>query len=114
MPYYRSETYSTAISTPSWNLDPAIVPFNALVSVLWNGTGAVSYKLQWTPNALDDPTHTDAANANWFDSVDIPAATATTAHSTLNAPVARIRLVIATCSGGATLQMQARQGLSTN
>ena len=113
MPYYRKETYSTAISTPSWNLDPAIVPFNAAIAVTFNGTGTVAYKLQYTLNALDAPKDADS-DANWVDWPDIPTGTAASAQTVIDQPVARIRLVIATCSGGATLQLQARQGFSTN
>jgi hypothetical protein len=113
MPYYRTETYTTTGTKGSWNLDPSIVPFNANIAVTWNGSGACSYKLQWTLNELNGPTEVDSG-ALWFDSTDIPAATAASATSALTNPVGRIRLVIATLSGGATLQMQARQGLSTN
>jgi hypothetical protein len=113
MPYNRQETYSTTGTKGSWNLDPAIVPFNASVAVQWNGSGSCSYKLQWSLSPLDGPLEIDS-DAIWYDSGDIPAGTATSAETGFNTPIARIRLVIATLSGGATLTMQARQGLSTN
>jgi len=112
MPYYRSQIYSAPATTVSWNLDPAIAPFNAAVTVTLIGGPTASYKLQYTLDALDGPTATDAS-ANWFDSPDIPAGTATGSTAGFLTPVARIRLVIATLTGG-TLQMQMRQGLSTN
>lgn len=111
MPYYRTQTYSAAATTPSWNLDPAIVPFNATV-VCTLSAGSVSYKLQYTLNALDGPLETDSS-ALWTDSPDIPSGTTASAQAAFIAPVARVRLVIASLSGG-TLTMQMRQGLSTN
>lgn len=112
MPYYRSQVYSAPATTVSWNLDPAIAPFNAAVTVTLLGGASASYKLQWTLDSLDGPTATDAS-ANWFDSPDMPSGTTTGATAGFITPVARIRLVIASLSGG-TLQLQARQGLSTN
>ena len=111
MPYFRQQTYSAAATTPSWNLDPAIAPFEANV-VCTLSAGTVSYKLQYTLSSLYNPTAVDS-DAIWVDSLDIPAATAASAVSRITSPVARIRLVIATLSGG-TLTMQVRQGLSIN
>jgi hypothetical protein len=111
MPYYRTQTYSAAATTVSWNLDPAIVPFAASIVVTLSA-GTTSYKLQYSLNPLDGPLETDAS-ATWVDWPDIPAGTAASAQTTIQQPVARIRLVIASLSGG-TLTMQARQGLSTN
>lgn len=107
MPLYQTQTYTAAGTQASLNLDPSIAPFNAQVAVTITGT--VSYKLQWSlaaPNVSD-------ANANWFDSTDIPASTATSKTSILSAPVSRIRLVIATATG-ATLVLEVAQGISTN
>lgn len=112
MPYYRSQVYSAPATTVSWNPDSAIVPFNLSVTITVLGGATASYKLQWTPNSLDGPLETDAS-ANWYDSGDIPAGTTASAATTFSNPIGRFRLVIATLTGG-TLQMQARQGLSTN
>lgn len=112
MPYYQTLTYSSAATEPSIGLDPAIVPFNATVVCTLLGGATASYKLQWTLNSLDNPTDTDSI-ANWTDSTDIPLGTTGNSYSQLLSPVARVRLVIATLSGG-TLQIQVRQGLSTN
>jgi hypothetical protein len=112
MPYYNSIIYSAAATTPSINLDPAITPFNATVVCTVLGGATVSYKLQWTLNLLDGPLETDS-QANWLDSGDIPAGTTTSASTAFINPIGRIRLVIASLSGG-TLQLQVRQGLSTN
>lgn len=111
MPYSRKETYSAPATTVSWNLDPAIVPFNAtLVCTL--SAGSVSYKLQYSLDGLEGPTETDS-QATWIDSPDIPAGTTGSAQTAFINPVARVRLVIASLSGG-TLTMHVRQGLSTN
>lgn len=107
MTLYRTDTYTTTGTKESWNLDPAIVPFNASVAcTLVSGT--VSYKLQFS---LDPMSVADAA-ALWFDSIDIPAATATSALTLITSPQARFRVVIAAISG--VLTIQSRQGLSTN
>jgi hypothetical protein len=110
MPYKRTQTYTTAITTPSWNLDPSITPFNATVACVLV-TGPVSYKLQYTLDDLADPLLTDA-NAAWFDSPDIPAGTAASVSTSFITPVARVRLVIASLTGSLTLTVI--QGLSTN
>lgn len=108
MGYYRTETYTTTGTKGSWNADPAIVPFNLHVAVTLT-TGPTSYKLQYSL----DPMSVADADAVWFDSGDIPAGTAASASTLFTSPVARFRLVIATLTAG-SLQMQARQGLSTN
>lgn len=108
MSYYRTEDYIAPATTGSLNLDPAIVPFNVNVACTLVA-GAVSYKMQYS---LSPMTVSDA-NALWFDSGDIPAATTTSAVSAFNYPVSRIRFVIASLTTG-PLTVQVRQGLSTN
>lgn len=110
MPYGRKETYTTIGTKPSWNLDASIVPFNATLACSFV-TGPVSYKVQYSLDELG-PTQTDA-DATWFDSVGIPAGTATDAVAALVSPVTMIRIVIATLTAG-SITMQVRQGLSTN
>jgi hypothetical protein len=112
MPYFQQQVYSSAATEPSLNLDTAIAPFNAVVNCIVGGGATTSYKMQYTYDNFDSPTMTDAA-ANWIDSTDIPAATATSKSSNLTVPVSRIRIVIATLTGG-TLTLQVRQGLSIN
>lgn len=104
-------TYTTTGTKPSVDLDPSIAPFNASIacSVV---TGPASYKLQYTLDDFSSPTKTDA-DAVWFDSVDIPAGTATSAVASLAFPVSRIRLVIATLTAG-SIRLQTQQGMSTN
>lgn len=111
MPLTRTETYSTTGTKGSWNLDTSIVPFQASVSVVLSDGGSASYKLQYSYDALDSPTAVDS-DATWFDSTDIPAATAASAASVLSAPVARVRLVIASLTG--TLKMTVIQPMSVN
>lgn len=108
MPLYKTATYTTTGTTDSINLDPSIAPFNATVAVTLTA-GTTSYKLQWS---LDPMTVTDAA-ALWFDSTDIPASTTASKVSYLIAPVSRLRLVIASLSGG-NLVLQVQQGISIN
>ncbi len=109
MPLQRTETYSTTGTKGSWNLDPSIVPFNASVAVTLSATA--SYKLQYSFDTLDSPTALDT-DAVWFDSPDIPAATAANASAAFISPVARVRLVIAALTG--TIKMTVLQGMSTN
>lgn len=111
MPYRRTETYTTTGTKGSWNLDPSIVPFNANIAVTLT-TGPASYKLQYSLDTLDSPTAVDS-DASWFDSNDIPAATATSALAAFITPVARVRLVITTLTAG-SLKMEMIQGMSTN
>ena len=107
--YKRNQIFSSSGTTVSWNLDNSINPCNATVVCTLTGTG--SYKLQWSLNALDGPTDTDAS-AVWIDSVDIPAGTTTSAYTSFITPVSRIRLVIASLTG--TLEMFLRQPFTIN
>lgn len=111
MPLQRTQTYSNpgALTTPSWNCDPSITPFQ--VSIACIVTGTVSYKLQYSYDTLDDPKAADSA-ADWIDSTVIPAATATTKEQTFTSPIARVRLVFA--SGTGSVKMTMLQGMSVN
>lgn len=111
MPYSRTQIYSTTGVKPSWNLDPSITPFNASVAFVLSNGGAVSYKLQYSFDTLDSPTATDN-DASWFDSTDFPAATNASKNGALVAPVARVRVDIASLTG--SLKMTVLQGLSVN
>jgi len=111
MPYTHSVTYSAPATTPSIDFDPSIAPFNASITCTLLSGATASYKLQYTTHnygVLD----TDS-NANWFDSPDIPSGTTASTFASFITPVTRVRLVIASLSGG-TLQMETLQGLSTN
>lgn len=108
MPYYKTVTYTTTGTKESANMDPTIAPFDAAVAVTLTA-GTASYKLQYSL----DPTNVLDTDALWFDSAEIPAATAASIIKKLTIPVARVRLVIATLSGG-NLVMQVQQGLSLN
>lgn len=110
MPLSRTETYTTTGTKGSWNADPSIVPFNASVAFVLSAGGSVSYKLQYSYDQLT-PTQTDA-DADWFDSTDIPASTSASKVAAFSAPIARVRVIIATLSG--SLKMTMLQGLSTN
>ncbi len=112
MPYFQQRVYSSAATEGSLNLDPLVTPFNAFVNCIVGGGATASYKLQYTLDNFDGPLATDAA-ANWTDSTDIPASTATSKTSFIQTPVSRIRLIIASLSGG-TLTIQVRQGLGTD
>lgn len=108
MAYYQTISYTTTGTKGSINLDPSIVPFNALVAATLVA-GTVSYKMQYS---LTPFTVADSA-ALWFDSADIPAATAASALSALSSPISRIRLVIAAITTG-PLTLEVNQGFSTN
>lgn len=104
---YQRQYYYTTGTKQSLGLDPSISPFTAQIAVTITGT--VSYKLQWSL----DPGDVADADALWFDSTEIPAATSASKTSILTAPVSRIRLVIDTATG-ATLALQVQQGMSIN
>ena len=111
MPLQRTQTYSNpgALTTPSWNCDPSITPFQVGIACIV--TGAVDYKLQYSYSTLDSPTATDS-DADWIDSTDIPAGTTATKETKFTSPIARVRLVFA--SGTGSVKMTMLQGLSVN
>lgn len=110
MPLQRTETYTTTGTKASWNCDPSVAPFNLSVALALL-TGTVSYKLQYSYDVLDSPTAVDS-DATWYDSTEIPAATAASSAQVFTAPIARLRVVIATISG--SLKMTMLQGMSIN
>jgi hypothetical protein len=114
MSSYRTISYTTTGTKAALDLDWMIVPFNVSINCTLT-TGPVSYKLQFSPTPMLDLNGLSIsdANASWFDSGDIPAATTTSASTSLTSPVARVRLVIATLTAG-SLAMEILQGISTN
>lgn len=114
MPYNRTVTYpsGSAGAMASVDLDPSIAPNNAVVSVVLNGAAAASFSMQYTLDDFSSPLMTDA-QATWFTSTGIPLATAANIIASLPFPVTRIRLVIASLTGG-SLTMRTLQGLSIN
>lgn len=108
MPLYQTVTYASTGTKDSVNTDPSIAPFNATLAVTLTG-GTTSYKAQWSISAPDIAD----SDALWFDSTDIPASTSSSKVSYLTAPVSRVRLVIASLSGG-NLVMQLAQGYTKN
>lgn len=107
----HEEIYTSTGTKPSVLLDPSITPFNVNVACVVGAGATASYKLQYT---LSDVNVSDA-NALWFDSTDFPAATAASKVAPISAPVSRVRMVIATLTGGvATLTLQTLQGWTTN
>src|ERR1700743_280454 len=105
--YFQQQVYSAPATEPSLNPDTCIAPFNVFVNCVLSNGATASYKLQYTCDNFDGPLATDSG-ANWTDSTDIPAATATSKASFIQTPVSRLRLVIATLTGG-TLTLQVRQ-----
>lgn len=108
MPLYREVSYTTTGTKDSLNMDPSIVPFNAVVACTLVA-GSVDYGMQYS---LSPMTVTDA-NALWFDSIDIPAGTTGSAVASFAFPVSRVRFVIGALTTG-PLTVQIQQGISTN
>jgi hypothetical protein len=108
MPLYQTAAYTTTGTKASLNLDPSIAPFSATAVVGLSSGGSTDYKLQWSL----DPMSVADADAVWFDSVNIPAGTASTAVTCFGAPVSRVRLIIASLTGSLTLNVA--QPLSVN
>lgn len=111
MPLQNSITYTTTGTKTSINVDPSITPFALSVACVLSSGGSVSYKLQYSYDSLDDPT-LDDTDADWFDSTTIPAGTAASKTEAFAAPIARVRLVIASLTG--SLKLTLLQGMSTN
>lgn len=108
MALYRTTSYTTTGTKDSLNFDPSIAPFNGSLAVTLSNGGSTSYKVQFSL----DPMSVADADANWFDSVNIPAATAASAQTNIMFPVSRARLIIASLTG--TLTLQIRQGFTNN
>lgn len=111
MPLQRTEIYTTTGTKQSWNCDPSITPFNMSVVLALLGAATGTFGLQYSYDTLDAPGLTDS-DATWFDSTTIPAGTTANAQQAFNAPIARIRVVIAALSG--SLKMTMLQGFSQN
>jgi hypothetical protein len=109
---YKTAAYTTTGTMPSLNTDAMIVPFNATVAVNVGGGGTYGMQYSLSPVANADGTPIPDANAIWFNSTNMPTGTAASMTTAIIAPVARIRLVIASISDTITLQVQ--QGMSTN
>lgn len=107
----RVEVYNSIGTKVSWNCDPSITPFNVNVVCELSAGGSVSYGIQYSYSALNNPLNTDAA-ATWYDSNDIPAGTTGTAETNFSTPIYRVRVVIASLTG--TLLMRMLQGMSVN
>lgn len=110
MPYQQYITYAagTTGNQPSLNVDPRINPFSATVAVIVVG-GSASFGLQWS---FDDFATVSDANATWWNDLLIPTGTTTSKYENYNTPATRVRLAIATNTGG--IKLQVIQGLSTN
>lgn len=104
---YKTVLYTTTGTKAGLDLDAMIAPFNATVAV--NIGGGATYKMQYS---LDPASSVTDANAVWYDSTNMPAASATSIVTSLVSPVARIRLVIGAVTDTLTLQVQ--QGMSIN
>ena len=101
---YQTVTYSAAATTPSIALDPSIADFKVNIYCSLSA-GTVSYKLQYSL----DPLTTADASSTWIDSTTIGAGTSASKGDNYTVPISKIRLVIASLSGG-TLTIQVLQG----
>lgn len=111
MALQRIETYTTTGTKASWNCDPSITPFALSVAIALLGVSTGSFSLEYSYDSLDSPTATDS-DAEWFVSTVIPLATAADSAQSFNAPIARVRIVIAALTG--SLKMTMLQGMSVN
>ena len=108
MAYSRYTTYaiSTTGEQPSVNLDPSINPFSVTVAV-WVVGGSASFGLEWS---FDDFATVTDANARWFTDKLIPTGTTASTYENYNTPATRVRLNIASNSGG--LELKVLQGFT--
>jgi len=105
---YQRQDNTTTGTKAGLGLDPTIAPFECSV-VCTLSAGTVSYKVQYSL----DPGDVSDALAIWTDSTGIPSGTTASAVTTFYGPVSRVRVVIASLSGG-TLTTQVQQGGSIN
>jgi len=105
---YPTYAASTTGNQPSIVLDPSIAPFTVTVAVHVVG-GSASFKVQWS---FDDAATVTDANAVWFDDKLIPAGTTADTYENYNTPATRMRLVIATNTGG--IQLKVLQAYTIN
>jgi hypothetical protein len=114
MPYSKTIVYPVGANgaQASFDFDPSIAPFNATITVSLLNSATATYKLQYTTTTYGVLT-TDS-QANWFDSTDIPAGTATNAFASFLTPITRARIVFSVALATGTMQLDVVQGLSTN
>lgn len=114
MPYSKTITYpiGTNGTQASFDFDPSIAPFNASITCTLLNSATATYKLQYTTTTYGVLT-TDA-QANWFDSPDIPAGTTASTFASFLTPITRARLVFSAALATGTMQVDVLQGLSTN
>jgi hypothetical protein len=105
---YRTYATSTTGEQPSVNLDPSITPFSVTVAVHVVG-GSASFGLEWS---FDDFATVTDANAVWFTDKLIPTGTTADTYENYNTPATRMRINIATNTGG--IQLKVLQGYCTN
>jgi hypothetical protein len=106
---YRQAIYLNGASggQASFNLDPMVTPFNASVAIVLLSGASATYGIQY---ALDDPITVSDANAHWLNSSQLPAGQTASAAMSFYGPVYRVRVNIASLSGG-NLLMQVLQGI---
>lgn len=109
MAYANYTTYpaTTTGEQPSINVDPSINPFSVTVAV-WVVSGSASFGLEWS---FDDNTVLDSA-ARWFTDKLIPTGTTTSTYENYNTPATRVRINIASNTGG--LELKVLQGYTVN
>ena len=114
MPYSKTITYVPGATgaQASFDFDPSIAPFNATITVSLLSSATATYKLQYTATTYGVLT-TDS-QANWFDSPDIPAGTATGAFASFLTPITRARIVFSAALATGNMQLDIVQGMSTN
>lgn len=114
MPYNKTITYVPGANgaQASFDFDPSITPFNATITVSLLNSATGTYKLQYTTTTYGVLT-TDA-QANWFDSPDIPASTTTGAFASFLTPITRARIVFSVALATGNMVLDVVQGMSTN
>jgi hypothetical protein len=114
MPYNKTITYVPGASgaQASFDFDPSITPFNATITVSLLSSATATYKLQYTATTYGVTT-TDS-QANWFDSPDIPAGTATSSFASFLTPITRARIVFSANLATGNMVLDVIQGMSTN
>lgn len=105
---YRTYATSTTGEQPSVNLDPSINPFSVTVAV-HVVSGSASFGLEWS---FDDYATVSDTNAVWFTDKMIPVGSTTDIYENYNTPATRVRINIASNSGG--LQLKVLQGYTIN
>ncbi len=99
-PFYA--TVTTAGATTIWSADYNVAPFTASIQVYVPVGTTVSYEVDMTlddPN-IPQPNGLTAQPQEWVALTAFPAASTGTITSSINFPVAALRLNIASISGG--------------